>query len=220
MGLAVTALTSWWISHDVGMMQSLFNLHEVVKDGKTTSELTASMWWWIAAGLQLLIVLVLATFGLLSQMSVGVGIAVFSFYAWLSGVTLAPVLYAYTDVSIVKVFFISSSVFLGSAIFGHTTKINLRPFGTFFLMALIGLLIALLVNMFMASPVMDYVISMFAVVLFAGLTAFDMQKLEEMYKSGGNTYSAGLVVYGALTLYLDFINLFIHLLRLFGAKKD
>lgn len=124
----------------------------------------------------------------------------------------------YTEASVSKVFLITAGTFGASAFWGHTTKTNLLSLGGFFMQALFGLIIVLIVSWFFQSRVMDMVISGAAVLLFIGITAFDMQKLRLMYEEDG--WSWGLAVYGALSLYLDFVNMLIHLLRLFGVKKD
>lgn len=217
-GLAITGALSWFISHNDGMMHSLFHATSYVEDGKTKTGFAASGWWWGAAGLQLAIVIALTWTGLMWRISLATGAAIFAVFAALNGVTLAPVLYEYTDASVVKVFFITATMFGGSALFGRLTKIRLTRFSGFILPALIGLLVVLLVSAFIQSTMMDIVVSVSAVILFSALTAFDIQKLEEMYDQHGQT--DGLVVYGALTLYLDFMNMLLHLLRLFGIKKD
>jgi FtsH-binding integral membrane protein len=217
-GLAITGLTALWISHDVAMMSSLFHLHQVVDaNGKAKSVIAASPWWWASVALQFGLVLVMAG-GRLSRVGKSVGYVTFGFYALLSGITLAPVLYSYTDASAAKVFLITAATFGGSALWGHTTKTNLTQYGAFFRMALIGMIVALVVNFFFSSPAIDFIVSIVGVLLFAGLTAYDMQKLEQLYDNMGG--GDDLVVYGALSLYLDFLNLFLFLLRIFGVKKD
>lgn len=219
-GLAITGIITLWLSHSQDMMKTLFGLYSYVEEGKNKTGFTASMWWWIAAAVELLLVLGMSWGTLGKSMSVGAGVIMFAIYSALNGVTLAPAIYAYTDASVAMVFFITAGTFGACALFGHVTKINLLPMSGFFLVGLIGLLVALVVNIFYSSPAMDFTISGVAVLLFAGLTAFDMQKLREMYAEAGDDDVPGLVVYGALMLYLDFLNMFIHLLRLFGIKKE
>jgi uncharacterized protein len=215
-GLGITALISLWISHDAATMNALFHLTEVMEDGELVTRPTMSSWWIAAAILQFVIVWRLAGMKV-SRYGPGMSYAIFFVYSALTGVTIAPALYAYTDASVAMVFFITAAMFCGCAIVGHTTKINLRPFGTFFLMGLIGLIVAMLVCAVFRSPAMDYAVAILGVLLFAGLTAWDMQVLEDLYDEMGA--SDELIVYGALTLYLDFINLLLLLLRLFG-KRD
>lgn len=217
-GLTLTGAIAVWISHDLALMSSMFHLYQAVDDdGKNVTRFAASGWWWIAAIAQFGLVLLLSS-GRALRMGKSVGYGAFALYAVLNGVTLAPALYAYTDASVAEVFFITAGTFGLCALWGHTTKRDLTKMGTFFMMALIGMLIALIVNLFFSSPMMDFVISIAGVLLFAGLTAFDMQKLEQYYDELGG--GDDLVIYGALTLYLDFLNMFLFLLRLFGAKKD
>lgn len=218
-GLVLTGGMAWWISHDPAVMQALFHLQPVVNaKGETVQMPAMSMWWVASALLQLAIVVLLSVLGLGESGLPGwVSTPVFGIYALLSGVTLAPALYAYTDVSIAKVAMITAATFGASALWGKTTKTDLRGMGTFFLMALWGLLFVLIVNIFFSSPLMDFMVSGAAVLLFAGLTAYDMQRLEDLYDESDS--AGGPVVYGALVLYLDVINLFLHLLRLFGTKK-
>lgn len=219
-GLAITGAITLWLSHNQDMMKTLFGLYTYVEEGKSKTGFSASMWWWIASAVELLLVFAMSWGTLGKSTSVGTNLIMFVAYSALNGVTLAPAIYAYTDASVAMVFFITAGTFGGCALFGHVTKINLLPLSGFFLVGLIGLLVALVVNIFFRSPAIDFVISGAAILLFAGLTAFDMQKLREMYHMANDDEVAGIVVYGALTLYLDFINLFLHLLRLIGVKKD
>jgi uncharacterized protein len=219
-GLAITGVVAYTISINDGAMSSLFGLTRYIdQSGKEQYGLTVSMWFWIAAGLELLMVIFLSMMGLASRLSTGWALTFFIVFAMANGITLAPVLYAYTTASTVRVFFITSAMFGGCALWGHTTKTDLTGLTTFFIAALMGLLAALVVNIFYHSPAIDYTISGAAVLLFSALTAYDMQKLEKIYDEEGGTYTPGTVVYGALSLYLDFLNLFLHLLRLFGVRK-
>ncbi|MCB9811573.1 Bax inhibitor-1/YccA family protein [Candidatus Nomurabacteria bacterium] len=219
LGLLITAAIAYYIALDTANMAALFNTFETINDeGETVTEFSASGWWWLAAIGQLGMVLVISGRSSMANMSAGTGTVLFVIFAALNGITIAPVLYAYTAASVAKVFLITSITFGGCALWGMTTKRDLTGMGTFFLYALIGLLVTMIVNAFFGSPTMDYVISFAAILLFAALTAFDMQKLCQMH--GERMDHSGLVVYGALTLYLDFINLFLHLLRFFGVKKD
>ena len=219
-GLTITGITSLWLSSNAGMMEHLFGLYQYVEDGKSKTGMTASGWWYAAAAFELILVIALTWGSLGKRRSIGSLVIMFGVYSALNGITLAPMIFSYTSASVAKTFFITAGTFGACSFFGHTTKINLRPMGTFFLVGLIGLLMALIVNMLLASPAMDFVISAAAVLLFAGLTAYDMQTLQEMYDENDGDAVAKLVVFGALTLYLDFINLFIYLLRFIGVRKD
>jgi len=141
-------------------------------------------------------------------------------YATLAGIGLAPIFYTYTADSIARVFFISAGAFAGLSLYGYTTKRDLTGFGSFLIMGLIGLLIASVVNMFMQSTMMHWVISAAGVLIFSGLTAYDTQKIKEMYYEADSAEMASKkAVMGALTLYMDFINLFLMLLRFFGDRR-
>ncbi len=137
------------------------------------------------------------------------------------GASLSFVFLAYTGASIAKTFVITSAMFGFMALLGYTTKTDLTKFGSIMIMGLVGIIIASVVNMFMQSPMMDYIISFIGVLVFTGLTAYDVQKLKRI-GAGVDTESESarkLTIYGALTLYLDFINLFLFLLRFFGNRK-
>jgi len=146
--------------------------------------------------------------------------ALFFFYAALLGVSLAPIFMLYTHASIARVFFISAASFGALSLYGYTTQRDLSPFGSFLIMGLIGIIIASLVNLFLASDALQFAISVIGVIVFAGLTAWDTQKIKEMYDVHDDGTIAGRkAVMGALALYLDFINLFLMLLRLFGDRR-
>ena len=142
-------------------------------------------------------------------------------YTALMGVSLSTVLLAYTGVSVARTFFISAAAFGALSLWGYTTKKDLSGFGTFLIMGVVGLLIALVVNMFLRSGTLDLVVSGIGVLLFAGLTAYDTQRLKSLYFDEQASASRGrIVVMGALTLYLDFINLFLFLLRFMGNRRQ
>ena len=142
-------------------------------------------------------------------------------YSALSGATLAPLVFAYTQASVVTAFFTAAAMFGAMSVWGYTTKKDLSGFGSFLFMGLIGLIVASVINIFVGSNTMSFVISLIAVPLFAGLTAYDMQKIKEIYyhTQGDVAAQSRAAVMGALTLYLDFINLFIHLLQLMGERR-
>jgi FtsH-binding integral membrane protein len=144
----------------------------------------------------------------------------FFFYAALLGISLTPIFMVYTHTSIARVFFISAASFGALSLWGYTTQRDLTGFGSFLFMGLIGIIIASLVNLFFQSSAMAFVISVIGVLVFAGLTAYDTQKIKEMYSPMDDGTIAGRkAVMGALQLYLDFINLFLMLLRLFGDRR-
>ena len=136
------------------------------------------------------------------------------------GISLASIFLAYTGESVARVFFIASSTFLAASIYGYTTKKSLANFGSFLMMGLIGIIIAMIVNIFLQSTMMQFMISIIGVLIFTGLTAYDTQTLKEMYVEGENgEQQIKKSVMGALKLYLDFLNLFILLLMLLGNRR-
>ncbi|WP_426751268.1 Bax inhibitor-1/YccA family protein [Myxococcus sp. Y35] len=140
-------------------------------------------------------------------------------YSALTGMTLSVLLLIFTAGSLAQAFFLTAAVYGAMAIYGTVTKKNLGAWGTFLFMGLVGVVLASVVNLFMRSDAMSFVISCASVVVFAGLTAYDTQKLREMHTGAGYNSIAALSIVGALTLYLDFINLFIALLRLTGSRR-
>jgi hypothetical protein len=167
------------------------------------------------------------TFGLvmfisfrIDKLQPATALALFLVYAALLGVMLSSILFTYTHTSIVRVFFISAASFGALSLYGYTTKRDLSPIGSFLVMGLIGLLIAMVVNMFWQNGMMAFIISIVGVLIFAGLTAWDTQKIKEMYDANEDgTVTGRKAVMGALTLYLDFINLFLFMLRLIGDRR-
>ena len=144
----------------------------------------------------------------------------FYIYAGLMGLSLSSLLLVYTGASVVRVFFITSAAFAALSIYGYTTKKSLSGLGSFLMMGVFGLIIAQIVNIFMASTQLDFMISIIGVLIFAGLTAYDTQKIKHMYLAGDNNEAAGKKsVLGALTLYLDFILMFQFLLMFLGNRE-
>ena len=159
------------------------------------------------------------SFGI-AKMSVTKAQTTFWIFAALMGLSLSSILLVYTGLSVTRVFFISSATFGAMSIYGYTTKRDLTKFGSFLMMGLIGIIIASLVNIFLKSSMMYFAISIIGVLIFVGLTAYDTQKIKNMYAASDSGEVIGKkAVMGALTLYLDFINLFIMLLRLFGQRR-
>ena len=156
----------------------------------------------------------------INVMSASTAFIAFIAYAVINGIWLTPVLLVYTGASVAKTFFISGSMFLATSLFGYTTKRDLTGIGNFLFMGLIGLLIAMVVNIFLASSAMDFAISVIGVLVFTGLTAYDSQKIKEMYFAGdGHEIAQKKSIMGALALYLDFINLFLFMLRFLGDRR-
>ena len=159
------------------------------------------------------------SFGI-NKMSAAKAQTTFWIFAALMGLSLSSILLVYTGMSITRVFFICSATFGAMSIYGYTTKRDLTKLGSFLMMGLIGIIIASIVNIFMKSSMMYFAISIIGVLIFVGLTAYDTQKIKNMYAASDSGELMGKkAVMGALTLYLDFINLFIMLLRLFGQRR-
>ncbi len=168
--------------------------------------------------------LVFAISGMVARMSAGTATSLFILYAGLNGVTLSFIFLLYTRTSIVSTFFICAGTFVACSIYGWVTKKDLTSWGGFLTMGLIGIIIASLVNMFIRSSAMSMVISYIGVFVFVGLTAYDTQKLKNMALSQPAGLDGAVVrkgaILGALSLYLDFINLFLMLLRIFGQSRE
>ena len=174
-----------------------------------------------------MIVLFLGTLGIvfflsfrINRLQTGTALALFMLYAGLLGVMLSSIFLTYTHGSIARTFFISAASFGALSLYGYTTQRDLSPVGSFLTMGLFGLILAMIVNMFLKSSGLDFAISAIGVLIFAGLTAWDTQKVKEMYSVNDDGTVAGRkAVMGALTLYLDFINLFLFLLRFLGDRR-
>ena len=153
-------------------------------------------------------------------LSVSSAQTMFWVFAALMGLSLSSIFLVYTSASIVQTFFITAASFGALSLFGYTTKRDLTGWGSFLIMGVFGLIIAMVVNIFLASPALQFAISAIGVLIFAGLTAYDTQKIKEMYFEGDEVLVAGRkAIMGALTLYLDFINLFSFLLSFLGNRE-
>ncbi len=143
-------------------------------------------------------------------------------YSALMGLSLATIFAVYTATSITRVFLITASTFGAMSIYGYTTKKDLTSFGSFLIMGLIGIMIASIINIFLKSSGLDFAISLLGVFIFIGLTAYDTQRIKQTYYhfAGNDEMVSKMAVMGALNLYMDFINLFIMLLRFFGERKN
>ena len=201
-GVAITGLVAYFVSTQPAMMQAIFG--------------TGLVWLVMLAPLAFVLVL---NFGL-HKLSASSTQMLFWAFAAVMGLSLASIFVMYTNASIARVFFISAAAFAGLSLYGYTTKRDLTGFGSFLVMGLIGIIIASIVNIFLASSAMDFVISVIGVLVFAGLTAYDTQRIKSMYYEGDSSETmTKKSVMGALSLYLDFINLFMMLLRLFGNRE-
>lgn len=209
-GLAVTGLVAYFASAAA-----------VTADGQLTAWgalLYTSPLMWVIALAPLGFVLVLS-FGI-NKLSVGAAQMTFWAFAAVMGLSMSSIFMVYTDASIAKTFFITAATFGAMSLYGYTTKRDLTGMGNFLFMGLIGLIIAMVVNIFLQSSMLEFAISAVGVLVFVGLTAYDTQKIKESYHvSFGADVLAKNAVMGALSLYLDFINLFMMLLRLFGNRE-
>ncbi|ACE93152.1 inhibitor of apoptosis-promoting Bax1-related protein [Rhizobium phaseoli] len=154
------------------------------------------------------------------SMTVSAAQTTFAIYAALVGLSLSSIFLIYTGQSVVQTFFVTAASFGALSLYGYTTKRDLSAIGSFLIMGLFGLIIASLVNVFLASSAMQFAISVIGVLIFAGLTAYDTQRIKELYYEADDVAVAGRkAIMGALTLYLDFINLFMFLLQFMGNRK-
>src|SRR5580704_14117708 len=172
--------------------------------------------------------IILAPFGLVMLLSFGINRlsaaaaqGIFWLYAGLMGLSMSTIFLTYTGSSIARVFFITAGTFAAMSLYGYTTRRDLSQIGSFLFMGLIGIVIASLVNMFIASSALQFAICVIGVLVFVGLTAWDTQSIKEMYFEGdGSEIAAKKSVMGALRLYLDFVNLFMMLIQLLGVRRD
>jgi hypothetical protein len=177
-----------------------------------------------------LMLLIIAELGLvvavsagIRRMSAGTATGLFLLYSGLNGVTLSAILTIYTAASIFSTFVVCSGMFVAMSVYGMTTKKDLTSWGSFLFMGLIGIILASVVNIFLQSPMLDFAVSGIGVIVFVGLTAYDTQKLRAMGETAPNDDSTAIrrgTILGALTLYLDFINLFLMLLRFMGQMRE
>jgi uncharacterized protein len=207
----VTAITAYFFAGSDELISSLINFQT---GGMTTLG-------WIVTFAPIGFVL-LMSFGF-QKLSPAIMALLFISFAVLMGMSLSFILRVYTAASVYKTFAVTAGMFGVMAILGYTTKTDLTRFGSIMMMGLIGIMIAMLVNMFLHSETMDYVISIIGVLVFTGLTAYDVQKLKRigagMVQDNADATTRKLSILGALTLYLDFINLFLFLLRFLGDRK-
>jgi FtsH-binding integral membrane protein len=153
-------------------------------------------------------------------MSFSTAQAVFWIFAGVMGLSMASIFLVFTGASIARVFFITASAFAAMSLYGYTTKKDLSSWGSFLFMGLIGVIIAMLVNLFLQSPALYFALSVIGVIVFIGLTAYDTQSIKEIYVESDSPEVAGKKsIMGALRLYLDFINLFIMLMHLLGSRR-
>jgi FtsH-binding integral membrane protein len=211
LGLGVTAITAY-----LGLRLPI--LQELLFSFSPEGYARPSGFTWLLFFAQLGIVFYLAS--RVHTMSVSKAQGLFWFYAGLMGLSLAPICIMYTGASLFRTFLVTSATFGSMSLYGYATKRDLSSFSSFFTMGLLGLMIAMVVNIFLQSAMMDFVLSAFGVLLFTGLTAYDTQRIKALYFEGDTEQSLGQkAVLGALTLYLNFINLFLYMLRFLGDRR-
>jgi len=204
-GMLLTGLVAWAVGNSPEMMQAIFG--------------TPLKWVVIFAPLAV----VFAFGAMLNRMSAATAQLVFYAYAALMGLSISSIFAIYTGVSITQTFLVTAIAFAGLSLYGYTTKRNLSAFGSFLMMGLIGLVVASIVNIFLASSALAFAISVIGVLLFAGLTAWDTQAIKATYiefaQSGDQEWLGKSAIMGALRLYLDFLNLFMFLLQFMGDRR-
>ena len=203
MALAITGFTAYGVATSPGILQTIYANPAV-------------MWGVIIAEL----ILVITVSGAINRLSLSVATLLFIVYSVLNGALLSSVFLVYTASSVATVFFNTAGTFAAMALIGYTTKTDLSSMGKILLMALIGMIIATIVNLFVKSTGLELIISYIGVLVFVGLTAYDSQKIKQMLLQAPDASEGAqkVALLGALSLYLDFINLFLYLLRIFGRR--
>lgn len=205
LALAITGLTAYGVATSPTILSLIFSSNVTVF-GLIIAEFA----------------LVFAISGAINRLSLSTATLLFILYSVVNGATLSTIFFAFSVATIGKVFFITAGTFGAMALVGYTTKTDLTSMGKLLFMALLGIIIASVVNMFVGSSGLDLILSYVGVLVFVGLTAYDTQKIKQMCQSapdaGESTQKLALI--GALSLYLDFINLFLYLLRIFGNNRD
>lgn len=205
-GLIVTALTAYFTASSPRMLYTLFS-SQVPLIIIAVAEIG----------------LVIALGAMINKISASTALIMFIIYSILNGLTCSVVLLAYTRGSVYQAFFSTAGMFGAMSLYGLYTKRDLTSMGSFLRMGLWGLIIAMVINIFVGSSMMELTISVLGIIIFLGLTAYDTAKIKEMaysYDSNGGNITGKIAVIGALSLYLDFINIFLYMLRLFGKHRD
>ena len=216
MALGISALFAYLFASSPSLLAYLYTVNEY-------GQARPSMLGYIAMFAPLGFVL-LMSFGM-NRLSAPVMVFLFVLYSIITGISFSYILIVFKIGSVVGCFLSAAAMFGIMAVMGYTTKQDLTKFGRILMMGLIGIIVAMLINMFMRSSGLDYIISIIGVMIFTGLTAYDVQKLKNIgaglaYEDIPSTHVKKLSVLGALNLYLDFINIFLFLLRLFGGRRD
>lgn len=205
LALAITGLTAYGVATSPAILSLIFS-SKVTFFGLIIAEFA----------------LVFAISGAINRLSLSTATMLFILYSVINGATLSSIFFAFSVATIGKVFFITAGTFGAMALVGYTTKTDLTSMGKLLFMALLGIIIASVVNMFVASSGLDLILSYVGVLVFVGLTAYDTQKIKQMCQTAPDAGESAqkLALIGALSLYLDFINLFLYLLRIFGNNRD
>ncbi len=219
--------------YDEGLRQHMLRVYNYMASGLLLTGAVAvaffsSGWFYAVAQTPLIWLVMLSPLAFVLVLSFGINRlstfaaqAVFWAFAAAMGLSLASIFAVYTGTSIARVFFITAATFAAVSLYGYTTKADLSKFGTFLFMGLIGIVIASVVNLFLGSSALQFAISVIGVLVFTGLTAYDTQQIKETYDENyGGEATGKLAIMGALTLYLDFINLFQMLLSLLGNRNN
>lgn len=204
MALAITAITAYGVASSPALTALIFS-NKVIFFGLIIAELV--LVFWVSARIE--------------KLSLTRATLMFILYSVLNGATLATIFFTYSPAVIAKTFFVTAGTFGAMAVYGYFTKSDLSSWGRLLIMAVIGLIIAGVVNIFLKSSMMDFVISVIGVLVFVGLTAYDSQKIKRMLamQTDMGETAQKIALMGALSLYLDFINLFLYLLRFFGRER-
>ena len=205
LALCITGLTAFYVASSPNLIGAIIS-NRILFFGLIIGELA----------------LVMGLVSAINRISFSTATMLFILYSILNGATLSMILLVYTRASIASTFFITAGTFAGMAFVGYTTKKDLSKMGGILLMGVIGLVIATVVNMFVASSMLDWIISYLGVAIFVGLTAYDAQKIKNMLRTYGtevNDETQKIALLGSLRLYLDFVNLFLYLLRIFGKRN-
>ena len=205
MALAITGITAYYVAHSETLLTAIFTNQAV-------------FWVLVIAELGLVIGLSAA----INKLSLTTATLMFVLYSLINGATMSFIFLAYTASSVTNVFLITAGTFAAMAAFGYFTKVDLTSMGKILMMALIGIIIATIVNIFTKSEGLTVILNYVGVLVFVGLTAYDSQKIKQMMMAAPDAGEAAqkMALLGALSLYLDFINLFLYLLRIFGARRD
>lgn len=222
------------IDYDEGLRKYMLGVYNHMTTALLLSGIVAYMsatmmapimqtYWSLVFALAPIAFVLILTFGMHKLSNSGARLLFYA-YAVAMGLSLSTIFMIYTATSIAKVFFITGATFSAASLYGYTTKRDLSSMGTFLLMGLFGLIVATIVNIFLASSLMAWIISIVGVLIFVAMTAYDNQKLKDEYLSGGDVYGFDTqeksAVFGALTLYLNFVMIFQYLLQLLGQREE